>query len=372
MNPCRCLILLAVSLTFLGCTAAKKTDSGLVPPGAEFRTGLPVEPGYAQQFGYSHRWARSVEPARGQSIAAVKILDDLVVTVEAPDNVVTAMSLRDGSLAWKIVLGDRSEEFYGPMGDDRYVYINSTRRLFKLLRRNGEIVDVYDLPLPVSMTPILVDDIAIFGSINGKLYGFDVDNGFRKWTYALKSRITSSPVLDGDTVFAADDDGNYVMLAAKSGELRWRGAAYGSITADPVLSRFNVVVASEDQSLYSLQANTGRESWPAYRSEVPLTQTPAVIDDVIYLVEPGVGLSAIDAKTGQPIWKTVETFQPITSSQGRVIARAEKALSKIDPATGIVLQTVPTREIQLVLNGPAGSLLIVTPGGEFMRIDPQP
>ncbi|MEO0514012.1 MAG: PQQ-binding-like beta-propeller repeat protein [Planctomycetota bacterium] len=361
-----------MSLTFLGCTAAKKTDRGLIPPGAEFRTGLPVEPGYAQQFGYSHRWARSVELAKGQSVTAVKILDDLLVTVEAPDNVVTALNLRDGSLVWKVVIGDKSEQFHGPMGDGRYVYVNSTRRLFKLLRRNGEIVDVYDLPLPVSMTPILVDEIAVFGSINGKLYGFDVDNGFRKWTYALKSRITSSPVLDGETIFAADDDGNYVMLAAKSGQLRWRGAAYGPITADPVLNRFDVVVASEDQSLYSLQANTGSENWPAYRSEVPLTQTPAVIDEVIYLVEPDRGLTAINAKTGQAIWKTKKTFQPVASSQGGVIARSEKALNKIDPATGEVLQTVPTRDIQLMLNGPAGSLIVVTPKGEIMRIDPQP
>lgn len=372
MSPCRCLILFAVSLTLIGCTSVKKTGSGLVPPGAEFRTGLPVEPGYAQQFGYSHRWARSIELGKGQSVTAVKILDDLLVAVESPGNVITALNLRDGSLAWKAILGDRSEQFYGPMGDDRHVYVSSTRRIFKLLRRNGDIVNVYDLPLPVAMTPILVDGIAIFGSINGKLYGFDIEDGFRKWTYALKSRITSTPVLDGETVFAADDNGNYVVLTAKSGQLRWRGATYGPITADPVLDGFDIVVASEDQSLYSFQANTGNETWPAYRSEVALTQTPSVIDGVIYLVEPGLGLTAINADTGKAVWKTKNVFQPVASAKGKVIAYVDKTLSKIDPATGSVVQTVPTREIQAIIHGTDGSLLVVTPGGEIMRIDPLP
>ena len=46
-------------------------------------------------------------------------------------------------------------------------------------------------------------------------------------------------------------------------------------------------------------------------------------------------------------------------------------MKKIEPATGEVLQTVPTREIQLILNGPGNSLLLVTPGGEIMRVDPR-
>jgi len=372
MSPCRCLVLLAVSLTLVGCTAAKKANPGLTPPGAEFRTGLPLEPGYAQQFGYSHRWARSLGLSKGQSVAEAKILDDLVICVEAPTNVVTALSLGNGSLVWKTILGDRSEQFYGPMGDDRYIYVSSTRRLFKLLRRNGEIVDVYDLPRPVSMTPILVGNIAVFGSINGSLYGFDVESGFRKWAYALKSRIASTPVLDGDTIFAADDNGNYVLLAANTGELRWRGSTYGPITADPALNRSSIIVASEDQSLYSLQTNTGNETWPAYRSEVPLTQDPSVINEVIYLVEPGIGLTAINANTGQPVWKTKDVFQPVASAQGNVIALGDKTLGKIDPANGKVLQSLPIREIQTIITGPAGSLLLITPGGELMRVDPLP
>lgn len=370
MSPCRCLILLA-ALVMVGCTSAKKSDNGLVPPGAEFRTGLPFEPGYAQQFGYSHRWARSIELGKGQSVFAIEQLDDLLLTVERPRNVVTALNLNDGSLAWKAIIGEPLENFFGPIGDDEYVYVSSSRRMFKLLRRNGQIAEVYNLPLPVTMTPLLVDNIAIFGSVNGKVYGFDVVDGYRKWTYALKGRINATPLQDGDSVFVADADGYYAMLTTK-GDLRWRGSTYGSITAEPVLDGFDIVLASDDQSLYSFRSNTGEDRWPAYRSEVALTQTPVVLDDVIYLVEPGLGLTAIDADTGKPIWKTTEVFQPVATVKGKVIAHVGKTLSKIDPATGKTLQTVPTREIKMILNGPADSLLLVTPDGEIMRIDPLP
>ncbi|MEM9913370.1 MAG: PQQ-binding-like beta-propeller repeat protein [Planctomycetota bacterium] len=359
------------ALVMVGCTSAKKTDNGLVPPGAEFRTGLPFEPGYAQQFGYAHRWARSIKLGDGQSVFAVEIVDDLIITVERPTNIITALNLKDGSLAWKSLIGEPLENFFGPVGDDEYIYVSSNRRMFKLLRRNGQTDGVYELPLPVTMTPLLVDNIAVFGSVNGKVYGFDVEEGYRKWTYGLSGRINSTPLLDGEDVFVVDADGRYVMITANSGAVQWRGSTFGDISADPVLVGREIYLASEDQSLYSFAANTGELRWPAYRSEVALTQTPAVRNDVIFLPEPTLGLTAIDADTGKSIWQTTDVVQPVASVGGKVIAFADKKLKKIEPATGEVLQTVPTREIQMILNGPGNSLILVTPGGEIMRIDPR-
>ncbi|MEM9417751.1 MAG: PQQ-binding-like beta-propeller repeat protein [Planctomycetota bacterium] len=357
----------------VGCSTAKKTETrGLVPPGAEFRTGLPFEPGYAHQFGYTHRWARSLELSSKQSVHAIRTLGDLVVTVERPRNLVTALNANDGSLAWKRSLGEPLETFYAPFGNDEFIFVNSARRLFKLYRRTGETVQIYDLPRPVTMSPLLVEDIAVFGSVNGNVYGFDVVDGYRKWSYGLNGRIMSTPLSDGESVFVADSSGTYAMLMAKTGDLRWRGATYGQLTSEPVRHALDIVIASDDQSLYSLRANTGERRWPVYRSEVPLSQTPAAFGDVIYVVEPGLGLTALDSRTGKPIWKAEESMQPVAEVNGKVVAYADKTLSKIDPETGDVIQTVPTREIEIFQPGPGQSLLMVTPKGEIMRIDPRP
>ncbi|MBB6431017.1 PQQ-binding-like beta-propeller repeat protein [Algisphaera agarilytica] len=372
MNVSRCLVLLA-ALVMVGCSTAKKSEtSGLVPPGAEFRTGLPFEPGYAHQFGYSHRWARSLELSKKQSIYAVRTIGDLIVTVERPSSFITALNADDGSLAWKAVIGEPLETFYAAFGNDDYIFVNSSRRLFKLFRSNGQIAQVYDLPLPVTMSPLLVDDIAVFGSINGNVYGYDVVDSYRKWMYGLDGRIMSTPLSDGESVFVSDSNGSYAMLVAKTGDLRWRGATYGQLSSEPIRHALDVVIASDDQSLYSLRANTGEYRWPVYRSEVPLSQTPAAFGDVIYVVEPGIGLTAINARTGKPLWKSEASMQPIAEVGGKVVAYADQTLSKINPETGDVIQTVPTREIEIFEPGPGQSLLMVTPSGEIMRIDPRP
>lgn len=371
MTPCRCLMLLILALTVVGCGSSSKDSTGPIPPGAEFRTGLPLEPGYAQQFGYTTRWARSIALGDGQSIFAAKPVGDLLMVVERPDNVVTALKLDNGEMVWKTIVGESLEQLYAPVGNDEIIFVNSGRRLFSLNRRNGNLINVDNLPFPVTMSPILVDDIAIFGSVNGKVYGYTIKNGYRKWTYSLRGRIMNSPIVKDDTIFATDSTGYYAVLATKTGELRWRGETYGPITAATVLDGDYFIVASDDQSLYSLQDTTGEDRWPAYRSEVPLSNTPAVLGGQIYVVEPGRGLTALNSSTGKPRWNIEQPLQPVSEIDGKVVAHHDKTLAIIDPATGKVIDEVPTRELDTIKPGPDNSLLLVTPGGDILRIDPR-
>lgn len=370
MNPCRCLMLSILALTVVGC-ASSKDSTGPIPPGAEFRTGLPLEPGYAQQFGYTTRWARSIALGDDQSIYAAKVVGDMLLVVERPNNVVTALKLSNGEMAWKTIVGEPLEQLFAPIGNDEFIFVNSGRRLFTLNRRNGDLANVDNLPFPVNMSPILVDDIAIFGSVNGKVYGYTIKNGYRKWTYSLRGRITNSPIVKDDTIFASDATGRYAVLAIKTGELRWRGETYGPITAAPVLDGEHFVVASDDQSLYSLHVNTGENRWPAYRSESPLTQTPAVLGEQIFVVEPGQGLTALSALTGKREWHIDQPFQALAEIDGKVVAHHKETLVKLDPATGRITDEVPTRTLNIIKPGPDNSLLLITPGGDILRVDPR-
>lgn len=371
MSPCRCLLMLTLTLSLVGCASSSKTMTRDVPPGAEFRTGLPLEPGYAQQFGLEMRWARSIALGRGQSLYAVRPLGDLLVTVERPDNVVTALRLETGELLWKTIVGEKIESLFVPTGDDEFVYVNSSQRIYTLNRRNGDLVEVANLPFPVMMSPLLVDGIAIFGSVNGKVYGYDLQAGFRKWTYGLRDRVLSTPVQRDETIFVADASGQYANLVAKTGELRWRGQAYGPITTNPVIHDNDVIIASDDQSLYSLNANSGADRWPAYRSEVPLSQTPTVVGESIYLSEPGQGMTVLNARTGQPMWRSVDPLRPVKILDGNLIATLPGQLVKIDPVNGRLKQSVPVHQLDQVLPGPDDGLILVSADGDLLRVDPR-
>ena len=370
MSFCRCLSALTLVATLVGCgsTPAPPPDDR---PGAEFRTGNLIEPGYAQQFDYATRWVRDITLARGQEIHAVRMLDDLLVVVERPRNVVTALRLSDGAMLWKKVLGQPLERLFAAVADDQAVYVTSRRRVFKIDRTRGELMEIQNLDYTIDSPSVLLDRRLIAGSLDGTVFGHDVDVRYKVWAYALPDRITAAPVVIDDKVFFADISGNYVMLRARDGELRWNGSAYGPITAAPVVDRQSIIIASEDQSLYSLIATTGRQRWNPYRSEVPLTRSPVVVDGQIYLSEPGIGLTAIDGDTGEPRWTTQDDFVPLTTRDGQLLVNREQGLARIDPASGQVRAQVPTRPLQEVRADDNGSLVLVGKAGELIRLDPQ-
>ena len=370
MSFCRCLPALTLVALLIGCGGTPKPQPD-TPPGAEFRTGNLIEPGYAQQFDYATRWVRDVALARGQSIHAVRVLDDLLVIVERPRNVVTALRVNDGTMIWKKVLGQRLEQLFAPVGDDDFIYVATRQRVFKLDRSRGDIVATQDLKYIIESPPLLLDRRLIAGSIRGIVFGHDVDAGYSIWAYGLPDTISAEPVQIDDKVFFADVSGNYVMLRSDDGELRWNGSTFGPITAAPVVDGGHIIIASEDQSLYSLTATTGRYRWEPYRSEVPLTRSPVVVDGMIYLLEPGIGLTVIDGETGEAQWTTRENFVPVEVRDGQLLVYRDNSLSRLNPADGETRAQVPTRPLQMVQRGPDDSLILVGKQGQVIRIDAQ-
>jgi outer membrane protein assembly factor BamB len=371
MSFCRCLCLLWFAVSLIGCNATPEDAYVDTREGAEFRTGNLVEPGYVQEMGYATRWVRSLSLEDGQKIHAVEPLGDLLVCVERPENVVTALDLSNGGLVWKLVVGDRLEELGAPTGDETNIYVSSSRRVFVINRARGEVTDIQDLEYLVSTSPLLIGKVLVFGTGRGIVLGHDVEAGYKIAAYGLPDSIEAPPVRIDDKVFVTDTAGNYVMLRTSDGELRWSGSTYGPVSTKPAADRAFIILASEDQSLYSLTATTGRQRWLPYRSEVALTESPTVIDGVIYIEEPGLGLSAIDGNNGQLLWRTQRVSQPVTLHQGELLAYTGRELLLLDPETGDTRLEQPTRRMQDVVQGPAGSLILVSPGGDLIRIDPQ-
>jgi outer membrane protein assembly factor BamB len=363
-------LLLALSLT--ACGSSRETAAA--PEDAIFRTGNLIEPGHALQLDYDTRWVRSLSLGPGQQVHAAVPVGDLLIVLEKPQNFVTALNLSDGQTQWKRVLGRGLERLLSASGDDDNIYVTTGRRVFILNRSRGEVTDIQDFAYFVEAPSILIDGRLITGSGDGRLFAHDVDAGYKVWAYALPGRITTAPVEDLDNVFAVDNLGNYVMLRSSDGELRWTGSAYGPITAAPALDRSHIILASEDQSLYSLASITGSPRWLPYRSEAPLTLAPTVVDQIIYLPEPGRGLTGIDANIGQKIWNVDDRYTPVLASHHqRVLAFDGQQLAYIDPTTGKRIESVPTRPMRDVVRLPGDEdvLILVGPRGDIIRLDPQ-
>ena len=370
MTRCLTVAALLLALLPLGCAQPPPVEQKKARPG--FDTGLPVEPGYAQRFGYSLRWVHTLRIGQGQSLDKVKVLDDLLVTVERPGNIITGISLSDAKLRFKTAVGGELERVFGVVGDENNLYVNTALRQYTLSRKDGELTYVSDLQHAVAAAPALVGQQAIFGAINGRVFSHDIVAGYTQWEYGLSTRIAVPPLQVDREVFAVDTGGHYAMLDIESGDLQWRNATFGPVTVPPVLDRAFVIVASEDQSLYSFNAATGQRRWRPYRSPEPFVLPPSVLGSSIYQIERGIGLTRLDSNTGDAEWTQRRVVNPLAlMGDDRLVAHTNRSLVKLNVETGDIAQEVPTVPLDRVVPGPDGSLIVVAETGRMVRLDPR-
>jgi len=334
------------------------------------RSGLLIEPADAARVGYAITWSTDLSVPQRHKLSSITRLGDMLITVEAPGNLVSAISVRDGSVLWRHVIGAPTENVYAPVRDGERLYINNDTTVFTLGAAHGDLIASANLEEVVSTGPVLIGKHAIFGGSSGTIFAHDVLSGYAKWSYQMTDAVVIQPMASEQNVFVADSSGIYAVLRAEDGDLLFRGKTFGPVTAETAGTRSGIYIASHDQSLYALNRLTGRDMW-VYRTASPLTQPPVAIGQSVYLPVPGAGLVALNASDGEERWHTAASSTPIKASDGRLLLHTSIGLSLLDERTGRVIEQADTMALQKVLQGPDNSLLIVSPGGRIHRLNPK-
>lgn len=186
---------------------------------------------------------------------------------------------------------------------------------------------------------------------NGQFGAVAVPGPVELWKFVTGSPIVSRPAqyMDeaGDVhyIFYASDNGGVYCCTATHKRFRWHNATYGAITADLVADRRGVFVACKDQSLWLLDVNFGEVRWRA-RFSGPLSEPPALTDDLIYQYCPDDGLVALDAtetvvdervRWRLPRGRALLTTDPLHS----YVLSGDGAILKVDSATGKIAGEIP-------------------------------
>lgn len=346
----------------LGCAAGERRAE---------QPGLLMGPEPANDLGYTINWATSISVPRDRDLSSVVVLGDMIVAVERPGNRITGISMRNGEVRWRQVVGDLDEPLLTPFRVGDSIYISTTTRLYTLATASGELQNVVDLANVASTRPVLIGSLAVFGGVNGRITAYDVRNGFPRWSYQLPVQISSPPVEAGPNVFGADSNGNYVALTTETGDFVWRGRAFGAVTAPAAVDEHSIYVPSHDESLYALDQQTGRDRW-IFRAGEPLTVPPKVLGEQVYLPVPGEGLVVINAETGRVAWRLNEPAVALKlTAENRVLLTSRDGLLLADTQSGDVLERGQTQRLVTVLEGPENSLILVSPGGRLLRLNPR-
>lgn len=352
------VLLFLIALAAQGCTSQNQVAGPLL-----------IAPLDTQRLGYMSRWITDLGVAGDESFHEAVVLDDLLVTIETPSNLVSAVSLRDGSLVWRRVVGERISTLYTPNRSKDKILINTENRMYVLSAATGDMVELSNLELPVNNGPAMTGSLAIFGADTGLIFAHSTVTGYSVWRKQLPSGILAKPVINNGSLFVADSAGNYAMYNT-SGDLLWRGRTHARITATPALTPNGVFVPSEDESLYALNRATGKDRW-IYRATGPLKRAPIIVSTSLFLPLPNGSLAALDPLNGSELWRYPGEAQPVAIIDQKLLLATPHSLVVIDNQSGKILTQVPSKPLWRVLRGPDNSLILISPDGQIERLDPK-
>ena len=152
----------------------------------------------------------------------------------------------------------------------------------------------------------------VFGSANGYVYCIN-DNGKEIWKLKTGAAVLGCPTIENNIVYIGGSDHNFRAIDLETGKEIWKfNGLNGHVVSTPVIYKSDVIFGAWDTWLYSLNKNTGKLNWKwsngsSIRNYSPAACIPVIKDDIVYVVAPDRYLSAIDAITGQTLWRTNES-----------------------------------------------------------------
>jgi len=355
------LSLLAVVATLAGCQA---------PPAPTEKPSLVLSAEGADQLGYRIDWLAAIGLPQGEGMQWAHIAEDLVLVCEQQSNLVTALSLRDGAVQWRQVVGEPGEPVYRPFAFQDKILVSTPTNLFALERETGEVLYLHDLPSVVQAGPVQVDDTAVFGTMTGRVLAMQVESGFTRWAFQMQGSIQASPLaLDDGSIFVCDINGVYRMFD-RQGKFQWKGRTFDQVTAPAAFGHNTVYLPCEDHSLYAIHARSGRDRW-IFRTQEPLEQTPVVVDDAVFQNIPIHGLVAIEAEDGREKWRLDTQATPLQRREDKLLIATDQSLQLIGYENGEPIRNVPTRNLAFSIRLDDGRLLLVSRRGYVQMVSPR-
>jgi outer membrane protein assembly factor BamB/predicted phosphodiesterase len=192
---------------------------------------------------------------------------------------------------------------------------------------------------------IAVDGWVVGTDTDGWVFALDRRTGRKVWGYRTGGKIYSTPAASHGFIVAASTD-RYIYCL-KKGKLVWRFETNKPDVACPVISAGKVFIGASDGHFRALELATGKLLWDFDGVKGFVVDKPLVYGDMVYFGSWGNEFYALDKKTGRLVWTwnsgaTNRMFSPAAcwpvASNGRVfIVAPDNVMTALDAATGQVI-----------------------------------
>ena len=264
-------------------------------------------------LGYFKYWDAALELDRGGVVRAVHLLDDSLYVVTDKGEV-HAVHAGVGLPRWSQNLVESVYQVFAPAHvvdehDKALAVFSTTPRTVIIDRHMGDLVADMPLDKAVSSPTVADAENIYFGSNDGHVYAMiwndpRTQTAIFRWRVLAGGPVTSAPVLvnEGNDLVFASQGGSVFNCSAGFKILNWEFATGGPIIGDIAVDEVSAFVAGTDRLLYHLDTVSGVPRWQV-RFPEPLRRGPVVAGRTVYQYCSGEGITALDADSGEVLWK---------------------------------------------------------------------
>ncbi len=307
---------------------------------------LSVDDEAFSELGFRREWSGFPTMTKNGRVREIYV-DAGNVVVQETGSTVSFLEPSTGRLRWDHRLGSALTKFvsvypYTWRGVPA-VLVSSESDVHVLQADTGNLLARQNLAKVVSTGPVIVGDVAIYGTAGGEIMGHSFTTGARMWGYDLNGPIQAGPAYVHGAVVGVADSGQLVSVEATSGSLFGLGAIFDGASTAPVAGDMLFFIASLDQSVWAFDpGNPSRAIW-RYQTSEPLRVQPVVHAGALLVSTSDRGLVSLDQRNGRVQWSNDEVRGEVVGvHDGRLVvfnAETHEAFT-LSPTSGIVYQRV--------------------------------
>ena len=317
-------------------------------------------------LGYQWQWTGYPPMQPGAVIEHATAYDDLLTFVGS-GSTLSVLESDTGKVRWSRQLDRASTRFVAPTRRNDTLYAASDTELWELNLRNGNTIDRDAMGTLVNTSPLIVNNLAVFGTLAGELFAYQMDNDFKLWSYKFDGPIHQPAIkINEEYIAAVSEKGDLRTLETINAHSGMSARIAGGSEAELLTDGIGLYVASLDQSLYAFDATDGFRFW-RIRSSDPVTVQHTLHQGIIYASTRDQGLMAIDSATGEILWNTPEiggwTLTIVDDSE--LIVWSGFELLAIDKDRGDIIARMPLQDISGIRTNSTddGDIYVVTLDG---------
>lgn len=315
--------------------------------------------------------------------------DEQLVFVQSSAGIVTALNAENGRKMWANQIGISDEVSQAAVTNNQTVLIVTGVVVNGLDKFSGAELFRYRLPQTPTTTPGM-DEASLYIPMNdGSVGALSLKTMTRleklgtlppgvtrpmAWRFVSGERVIFPPVIGTETIAVATEAGN--LHAINAGGVNSGKALYQLLLRSPMsapLSYVNrtgnesLIAASADNRVFCIELSKGARMRWAYPMGRSITEPIKVIDDAVYVVTNGDGLTALSLDGGRPQevdgqpWFVNGVTAVAAVSATRVYGiDTSRRLVVIDRATAKILGQIPMVEHTIVVHNAATDRIYVS------------